>query len=382
MAYFAVLTASVDDPRPRVLVLITRSEPGGAQVHVRDLVLALRENVEFHVGIGDDKFLAHALRAAGVPVSVVPSLQRSVSPVHDLRAVGDLRRLIREVQPNVVHTHSTKAGLLGRLAARLERVSVIHTAHAWSFSDGLSWQRRAFAIPVEAAAGRITDRFIVVSEADREVAMRYGVAREAQVRIVHNGVCDGPERADPGADLIPVVTMVARMAAPKDHALLLRAVAGIEAPFTLRLIGDGPERPAVESLIRQLDLASRVELVGESNEVARLLAASHVAVLISRQEGFPLVVLEAMRAGLPVVASDVGGIREAVEPGVTGQLVARGDLSGLRDVLLGLICDPGLRRSYGEAGRRAYETSFTVDRMVARTEAVYRELAAAKGFAT
>lgn len=382
MAYFAALTASVDDPRLRVLVLITRSEPGGAQVHVRDLVLGLRANVHFHVGVGDDLFLAQALRGAGIAVSIVPSLQRSVSPVHDLRAVGDLRRLIRQVQPDLVHTHSTKAGLLGRFAARLERVPVIHTAHAWSFSDGLSWQRRAFAIPVEAAAGRITNRFIVVSEADREVAVRYGVAREAQVRIVHNGVCDGPERADPGEEAVPVITMVARMAAPKDHALLLRAVAALQAPFTLRLIGDGPERPAVESLIRELDLGSRVELVGESNDVARHLAASHVSVLISRQEGFPLVVLEAMRAGLPVVASDVGGIREAVEPGVTGHLVARADVVGLRGALVGLISHPGVRRSYGEAGRRAYEARFTVDRMVAGTHAVYRELAAAKGIAT
>ncbi len=364
-----------------MLVLITRSEPGGAQVHVRDLVCGLRDRVDFQVGIGDDKFLAQALRSAGIAVTIVPSLQRSVSPAHDLRAVGDLRGLIRKARPQLVHTHSTKAGLLGRFAARLEGVPALHTAHAWSFSDGLPWTRRAFAIPVEALAGRITDRFIVVSDADREVGTRYGVARAAQVRVIHNGVCDTTERANPGIDCVPVITMIARMAAPKDHALLLRALAGITAPFGLRLIGDGPERPAIESLILELGLGDRVEMVGESSDVPRLLASSQISALISRQEGFPLVVLEAMRAGLPVIASDVGGIREAIEHGVSGRLVARGDSAGLQASLLGLISDPVLRRSYGEAGRRAYEARFTIDQMVARTEAVYRELLVAKGIA-
>lgn len=362
-------------PSLKVLVVITRGEPGGAQVHVLELVRGLRASVDFEVAIGDDEFLCQELRALGIPVTVVPELQRSVSPLTDLRALRALRALITRVQPDIVHTHSTKAGLLGRWAAASKGVPAIHTAHSWSFSDGIAWSRKVFAIPVEAVTARATRRFIVVSEADREISRRYGVARAEQLRIVHNGVTDVVERSEPDADVPPVVVMVARMAPPKDHALLLRALAGIDAPFVLRLVGDGPGRPAVEAAIQELGLAGRVELLGVRSDVPSVLAGAQIGVLISRQEGFPLVVLEAMRAGLPVIASDVGGVREAVFPDATGILVARDDEEALRNALSRLIVDPALRRRLGDAGRLEYERRFTVDRMLAGTLDVYAGLA-------
>lgn len=363
----------------RVLVVITRGEPGGAQVHVLELLRGLQRFVSFTLALGDEEFLAQEARALGIDVRGIPSLQRSVSPRADVRTVRALAALVREVRPHLVHTHSTKAGLLGRAAARLAGVPALHTAHAWSFSDGLSWGRKAFAVPVEAAAGRITDRFIVVSEADREIALRYHVARPEQVAVVHNGVVDVADRAAPDAPGEPVLTMVARMAAPKDHALLLRAMAESSAAFRLRLVGDGPGRPELERLAGELGIAARVEWVGVSREVPALLAGSSAFALISRQEGFPLAVLEGMRAGLPVIASDVGGIREAVTDGVTGALVPRGDVAALRKTLDRLMSDPVLRRSWGAAGRARFVEAFTVDQMLAHTVAVYRELAAAHG---
>ncbi|MDP2307734.1 MAG: glycosyltransferase family 4 protein [Pseudomonadota bacterium] len=368
-----------DGGQLRVLVVITRGEPGGAQVHVLDLVRGLSGRITFHVAVGDDEFLSRELRLLGVPVHVLPLLQREVSSTSDLGALRALRALIATVRPHVVHTHSTKAGILGRFAARAQGVPAIHTAHAWSFSDGIAWRRKAMAIPLEALAGRWTRRFIVVSEADREVGTRYRVARNAQVRIVHNGVCDVPERARPDASGPPVLTMVARMAAPKDPLLLLRALAGIDAPFTLRLIGDGPDRPRIEAAVRDLGLAQKVELLGVRADVPALLASSHLFALVSRQEGFPLAVLEAMRAGLPVVASDVGGVREAVGHGTTGLLVKRDDEAGLRAALLRLIGDRGLRGTLGAAGRRAYEARFTAEHMLEGTAEVYRELAETEG---
>jgi glycosyltransferase involved in cell wall biosynthesis len=359
----------------RVLVVITRGEPGGAQVHVLDLVRGLRGEVDFHVAVGDDSFLARELRALGVPVHVVPHLVREVSPAEDRLALGALRTLVARLRPALVHTHSSKGGVLGRLAARAEGVPAIHTAHSWSFSEGLPWTRRALAIPVEAALSHWTRRFIVVSAADGEVAVRCRVARPAQVRVVRNGVPDAPPRARPGGGYPPVVVMVARLAPPKDHLLLLRALAGLDAPFFLRLVGDGPGRGAVEAAVRDLGLAGRVALLGERQDVPALLGASQVFVLASRQEGLPLAVLEAMRAGLPVVASDVGGVREAVTPGRTGLLVRRGDAAGLRTALGRLLATPSLRAALGEAGRRAYEERFTVGRMLAATSAVYREVA-------
>ncbi len=361
-------------PRPRVLLVITRGEPGGAQLHVLELVKGLRERFEFLVVVGPDPFLAGELEALGVSVRVLPALRRDLAPGDDLRVVRALRAQIRASRPSMVHTHSTKAGVLGRIAAWREGVPALHTAHAWSFSDGLPWRRVAFAVPVEILAGHVTRRFAVVSDADRRIALRYRVARPHQLRVVHNGVPDTALRAKPEAQGTPTITMVARMAAPKDQLLLLQALALVPEPFRLALVGDGPDRGAIEAAIRELGLSERVELPGVSDRVAELLAQAQIAALVSRQEGFPLVVLEAMRAGLPVVASDVGGVREAVVDGVTGLLVARGDVGGLASALRRLIADPTLRRELGRAGRRAYEERFTAARMVAETEAVYREL--------
>jgi glycosyltransferase involved in cell wall biosynthesis len=368
------------DTRLRVLLVITRGEPGGAQIHVLDLISGLMDAIHFQVVVGDDVFLSRALRDVGIPVHILPELQRSVSPITDFKAFSALRRLIKTTAPHLVHTHSSKAGLLGRMAAQAEAIPAIHTAHAWSFSDGLSWQRKAFAIPTEALAGRWTRRFIVVSEADREIGLRYHVARPPQVRVVHNGVADSPLRAQPEVAQTPVISMVARMAAPKDHLLLLKALSGIQAPFQLRLIGDGPDRSLLERAVQELGLQSKVVFVGVSHEVPALLASSHLFALVSKQEGFPLSILEAMRAGLPVVASNVGGIREAVIHEKTGFLVDRNDEAGLRTALHRLIVDPSLRRTLGETGRRNYEAQFTVSHMLTATLDVYHELALNEGY--
>jgi glycosyltransferase involved in cell wall biosynthesis len=364
--------------RPRVLLVITRGERGGAQNHVLELVTGLLHCFAYTVVVGDEEHLAPALRGLGVRVEVLTSLQRSVSPRSDVATLAALRALIRTTRPALVHTHSSKAGVLGRLAARLEGVPAIHTAHAWSFSDGQPKRRIALSVPVEAALGRITPRFIVVSDADGEVARRRGVATAAQIRVVYNGLSDVAERANPGGACVPVVTMVARLAAPKDPLLLLRALARVKAPIRVQLVGDGPERATVEAAARDAGLlqGGRVAFLGARGDVASILSESHVGLLVSRQEGFPLVVLEAMRAGLPVIASDVGGIREAVAHGSTGLLVPRGDERALAAALESLATDPARRELMGAAGRRRFERQFTVEHMLAGTRAVYAELGA------
>lgn len=362
------------EQQPRVLVVITRAEPGGAQGHVLELLRGLGGQFEFALAVGEEESLTRDARALGIDVRVIPSLCRSVDLRADVRTVRALTALIREFRPALVHTHSTKAGVLGRIAARRCRVPVLHTAHAWSFSDGLPWSRVAMAVPVEAVVGRLTDQFIVVSAADREIALRYRIAAPEKFQIVHNGVPDVPLRADPGASMPPVVTMVARMAEPKDYTLLLRAAARSTASFRVRLVGDGPHRPALEKLAEELGLTARVEWVGTSARVAELLSESSVCALISKQEGFPLVVLEAMRAGLPVIASDVGGIREAITDEQEGILVPRGEQGALTAALDRLAASPALRAKMGAAGRARFEQQFTAEHMLAGTSAVYRQV--------
>ncbi len=345
---------------------------------MRDLVLGLKDRVDFRVIVGETGFLVDELQADGVDVVVTESLQRSVSPLADGRSLRALRREIRGFLPHLVHTHSSKAGVLGRLAARSCGVPTVHTAHAWSFSDGQPWTRVALSVPVEWVIGRVTSRFVTVSAADAAIGKRYRVATEAQVRIVYNAVPDVPERAQPGAKPCTFV-MVARFLAPKDHATLLDAFARVEPPSRLWLVGDGPEREAAERQASRLGLGDRVSFLGARGDVAALLAQAQVGVLSSRQEGFPLVVLEAMRAGLPVVATAVGGIAEAIDEGQTGFLVPRADVAALAGALIRLAADPGLRRRMGAASRRSFVEHYGLVRMLDQTLSVYQELVPAPG---
>ena len=230
---------------------------------------------------------------------------------------------------------------------------------------------------MEWLAGRLTDRFITVSEADREVGERYGVVRRPQARIIHNGVPADAPAATPADVDTPVIITVARLAPPKDLALLLQALSTVRSPFHLRVVGDGPLRSALEAQAATLNLSHQITWLGTRSDVPQHLAEAHLFALVSRQEGFPIAILEAMRAGLPVVASDVGGVREAVQPERTGLLVPRGDAGALADALEALLADSARREAMGQAGRADFARRFSAHQMCRATLDVYRELAPA-----
>nr|WP_297861133.1 glycosyltransferase [Meiothermus sp.] len=169
--------------------------------------------------------------------------------------------------------------------------------------------------------------------------------------------------------------MVARFAVPKDHGLLLQALADLqEQPWEVELIGDGPMQSLAEEQAARLGIGDRVRFLGARKDVAECLAQAHIFVLASNYEGFPLSILEAMRAGLPVVASNVGGVAEAVIDGETGFLVPRGDVHALRSRLAQLIENPQLRTQMGMAGRARYKAHFTLEQMLEKTLAVYEKV--------
>jgi glycosyltransferase involved in cell wall biosynthesis len=284
----------------------------------------------------------------------------------------------RKLKPDLVCTHSSKAGVLGRLAAHRCGIPSVFTAHGWAFTEGVPAGKRRFYADVERLAARCTSKIICVSDYDRSLALRWRVAREEQLVTVHNGIPDVGEDlvAQPGTGTPVRVIMVARFATQKDQDLLIRAVAALKGvpDFEVELVGDGPLMQQSQALAAKLGASDRVSFSGAQTDVVRRLARSHVFVLASRSEGLPLTVLEAMRAGLPVIASDVGGVSEAVEDGITGFLVPRGDEESLRQRLRWLLQRPEERVRMGRAGRERFLQQFTVERMVRRTEGVYREV--------
>jgi glycosyltransferase involved in cell wall biosynthesis len=364
----------------KIAYLITRADPiGGAQIHVRDLALAARDHGHSPSLITSGRGpLVEGFRQAGIPVVLLRHLTAPIRPWQDVQALGEIRRALVQVQPELVAAHSSKAGLLGRVVARSLRIPVVFTVHGWAFTPGVPGSRAAVYRRLERLAGPLASRLITVSEFDRRLALEARIAAPDRIVTVHNGMPDVPPalRADP-ARTPPKIVMVARFEPQKDHATLIRALGGLrDLPWELDLIGEGPGMPAMQALAGQLGVAERIRFLGQRTDVHRLVAEAQLAALITNWEGLPLSILEAMRAGLPVVASDVGGIAETIRDGQTGYLVGRGKVDSVREQLGRLLGDPVLRRSFGAAGRALYERQFTLEHCVSRTLAVYEAVLA------
>lgn len=359
----------------RVALVITRSDVvGGANVHVRDLSVGLsRRGVEPVVLVGGSGPYLSDLTAHDVPFEVVPHLERAVHPLHDVRAYRALRTALRRHAPDLVAAHTAKSGALGRMAARSLGIPVVYTPHCWAFDDGVPALRATAYRLAERRLSRGRGLIVDVSHHDRRVALARGVGHPAQHVTIHNGVPDvRPELlAAPGREP-PRLLMVARFEPQKDHRTLLAALEGLaHLPWTLDLVGDGRGRAGVAATVRAAGFADRVAFLGAQRDVAPWYARAQVFVLASHWESLPLTVLEAMRSGLPVVASDVGGIPEAVDDGVSGLLVPRGDAGALREALAELLADPELRVRMGEEGRERFRRVFSHERMLDRLSALY-----------
>lgn len=355
-----------------VCYLITRSEMGGSQTHVLDLVRGFRDRFQITLITGEEGFLTEESRRIGIDTRVVPNLVQPLRPQQDFRAFRELTSLLRALRPDLLHCHTSKAGAIGRLAARTAGVRALFTAHTWSFADGTSRLWKLVGTPSERLAARWTERIITVSESNRLLAIEKQIAHADKLITVHNGIGDTKYRACPGRDGIPQIVMVARFAPQKNQQQLLDALAELrDLPFHLNFVGDGPTRAGVEAAARQLQLQNQVDFLGTRMDTERILSESSLFVLATNWEGFPITILEAMRAGLPVVATDVDGVREAVTDGVTGFLIPRQDTPALRERIRLLLNDASLRGDMGAAGRQAYELNFTVAAMLRKVEAVY-----------
>lgn len=358
--------------------IVTRSDPiGGSQIHIRDLSQALLgRGHDVTVFTGAEGTFTGQLTERGVPWVVIPHLRRAIRGPDDVRAFSEIRSAFKAMRPHLVSTHCAKAGFLGRLAAWSLGLPVIFTAHSWCFTEGVPWKSALLYRWGERLSAPFGARIITVCNFDRQLAIRQRVAPRRQIVTVYNGMPDVPAEFRATPERSPVLlTMVARFEPQKDHASLLHALAELKQhPWQLDLIGEGPLLGPTLNLTKELGIADRVRFLGQSGAVAARLAESQMYVLSSNWEGFPRSILEAMRAGLPVIASDVAGVSEAVEDGVTGFVVPRGDSETWRLRLKQLVTDPALRTRLGASGRARYEQRFTFERTFEETLAVYREV--------
>jgi glycosyltransferase involved in cell wall biosynthesis len=313
------------------------------------------------------------LGKAGIPFHSLRFLQRPIHPLRDLRALAEIVSVLGDLRPDLVSTHTAKAGWIGRAACARLAIPVIYTPHGWSIGQRISGPLGAVFTVAERAAARWTDAIICVCEHEKRLALSKRVAPAEKLHVVYNGVRDVASELRARPELDPVrICSIARFESPKDHRTLLQALAALRAePWELDLVGDGPLEAKTRGMAGELGLAGRIRFLGYLGEPAHALAAAQLFVLSSRSEGFPRSVLEAMRAGLPVVASDVGGVGESVTDGVNGLLVPAESPEALAAALGKLMAEPALRQRMGAAARATFETRFRWESMVENTAAIY-----------
>lgn len=365
----------------RVLIVITKGELGGAQTHVLELCRMLHRQCDFLVMVGGvaDSPLARELSAIGVPVEAVPGMSNETSIQSFVASVRQVAATAKTWQADLIHVHSAVAAIVGRMAALLAGCQVLYTVHGFGFKPQVALKRRCAVYLAERLLALVTTRYICLSEAERQLAASLGL-REDRVSVIANGLSDCPWRAEPDA-AEPTLIMVARAVSPKRHDLLLRALAvmqdkGVVLPPPTTLAGSGPLLDAARAMAEKFGLRG-VSFLGDVDEIPRLLARSQIFVLLSDHEGQPISIVEAMRAGLPIVASDLPGIRTQITDGVDG-LLTENDAESVARAIERLVCDPHLRTRIAAAARRRYERDFSATTMARAVKQVYDSLTAAQ----
>jgi glycosyltransferase involved in cell wall biosynthesis len=360
--------------RTRLLLIITLAEAGGAQTYVAELVRGLADRFEITVAAHGPGPLREAVAASGVRFIPLRHVRRSLSPVRDVLGLFELYRICRRVRPQIVHANSSKAGVLGCLAAFAARVPIrIFTVHGW----GSSWHPGRVYLWGDRLIRRTATRVICVAQSEVERGLEARTCTREQTVVIRNAVDVLAFQTASHEHARPVLVSVGRLQAPKDPLTFVRALARLNGlPFGALMVGGGRERERVAAELGEVGLAEHVELLGERRDVRELLARCDVFVLATRSEALPISVLEAMAAGLPVVASAVGGLAELVVDGETGLLVPPGDADALAGALERLLGDGRLRRQMGAAGRSRAEELFDLPSFHrAHLELYARELA-------
>jgi len=397
------VSVPADDAQPRVRVLriISRMNVGGPALHA----LLLNERLDpsryesrlaaGQVGEAEGDYLA--LHGADPARFVsIPALGREVEGGRDWTAFWALVRLMRSFRPHVVHTHTAKAGALGRLAATLCRVPVVvHTYHGHVFDAYFSpLKTRLVVLAERLLAGRASALVAVTDRVRRDILAR-GIGRQDRVVVVPLGLDLDPMIAAPArrgelrrelglAGEVPLVGIVARLVPVKAHETFLqaaRAIAPVRPDAMFLIVGDGERRSALEAMAGELGLAGRVRFLGWRADLDRLYADLDVVVLTSKNEGSPVALIEAMAAGRPVVSTRAGGVEDVVADGETGRVVPIGDDAAVARAILDLLEHPAEAARLGAAARDAVRARFASARLVADVDRLYRRLLDERGVA-
>lgn len=380
--------------RFRILHALSKMAVGGS---VMNTLISCREMIRrgypSSVVVGPERPVEGDLFALAdqwkVPVIFASHLYRSLNPFRDLLATQQLSSILRRGNFSILHTHSAKTRVLGRIAARrVPGTKVVQTAHGWTFCDQQTPVRKSLYVALEKLGFSLADATIVVTPRDIDKGVAAGIGREEDYTVIRSGVEFEAFRSARGtgkaarASLgippdVPVVGSVMRLCwqkAPLDFVETARRIRTAVPDATFLVVGEGPLRGAMECSIERAGLSGCFMMLGERNDVDRILQAMDIFLLTSRFEGLPRALLEALAAGIPSVATDVGGVSELLKDGRFGSLVRAGDLQGAAEAVVGLLeADPSTRADLMNGIDTALEP-FSASRMVDDLQHLYENL--------
>ena len=369
----------------KVLELITRLDKGGAPRVFLRLIRELKEQgIEVAMASGPSEQPEEDpwefSRKSHIPYHPLPFLRRDISPVHDCLSLLQIIALIRKERPTILHTHTTKAGILGRIAGGMTRTRTIHTPHGHLFYGYFGKGKEQLYVFLERLAARFCERIITISEDERREYLRRGIGDEQKVVTIYNGIDIGRFPGDGNkvrrelgiAHDVPLVGYVGRLEEVKGPHLFVQAAMRIKTlvPQThFLMVGDGTMK---EELMRKAQGMPHLHIMGFREDVADCLAALDILLIPSLNDGFNLVAVEAMASSKPIVATAAGGLPEVVGDG--GILGRPGDTTRMAQETITLLNSPGLRKEIGARGRKRAEALFSWDISLQKTLALYHQV--------
>lgn len=388
-----MITRSVSNP-VRILHPITRLIVGGAQentIFTASMIDRKRFNVEILSGAqtGSEGSLIHEVQDCEIPLIILPELVRQINPWYDQQALLKMTRIMQSGGYHIVHTHSSKAGVLGRIAARRAGIPIIiHTVHGWSFHDHMPPLSKWAYIWLERWAAAFTDAMVVVSQLDKEKGLAADIGHPEQYHLIRSAVPFDdfyPERYDrstirrelnipPEAIVIGSVSRFSPQKNPLDWVRIASLVSR-EYPGTYFLmVGDGPLRHQVEVLAEQEGMSGRILLTGIRRDIPRMMAAMDLFMITSLWEGLPRVIIQAMCMKLPVVGFRIDGLSEVVRHELTGFLTTPSDLAQMAVYCGYLLQNANRRQEMGKEGHAMATDDFNMPMMIRKIESLYAEL--------
>lgn len=369
-----------------LLLIITKLELGGAQLSTLELIKGLDKNFYniYFISGNDGILIQDALDVPNIKIHLLPSLKRETGIITDLRSLFAIYRFIKSKKIDIVHTHSSKAGILGRWAAKFARIkSIIHTVHGWEFHNFQNKIRKSFYIFLERVTAKITNQIIVVTEHDLAKGLLYGIGTREKYKLVsygirkdkfsisHNGSFRKKLGIDDSCFLVGMVACFKPQKSPLDFVLIAELVVRHISNVKFIMIGDGQLKSEINALVEKFKLGDKILLLGWQRNIPEIMSSFNVLALTSLWEGLPIVFLEAMASSKPIIANDISGNREIIKDGINGFLVNPKDSLAFAEKIIQLSKNRKLAQQMGERGNAILNNNFDVKQMVKRIHNVY-----------